>query len=114
MPLLFNTFVVTRASRCVDQNVGEYFPGQVVPVHDWSHGTSGHETRLCLVQSWPDAQRVLHVEDLLERPVEVVGNVRDLLEETIGRVRHDPPDGSPAMSTVNSVEQCGQVTAAWL
>src|SRR5829696_6167383 len=62
----------------------------------------------------PGAQRMLHVEDLLERPVEVVGNVRDLFEQTVGRVRHDPPDGSPAMSTVNSVEQCGHVTAAWL
>ena len=34
---------------------------------------------------------VLEVEDLVQRPVEVVGHVRDLLEEPVGRVRHDPP-----------------------
>src|SRR5690606_6087933 len=58
------------------------------------------------------AHRMLEVQDGVERPVEVVGDVRDLFEESVGRVRHDSPVTSPAMSTVNSVEQCGQVTAA--
>ena len=61
-------------------------------------------------QSLP--HRVLQVEDRVERPVEVVGDVRDLLPEAVGRVRQDPPGASPAMSTANSWLQEGQVTAA--
>src|SRR5437660_246492 len=34
-------------------------------------------------------QGMLEVEDLVERPVEVVGDVRDLAVEALGRVRHD-------------------------
>ena len=58
--------------------------------------------------------RVLEREDLVERPVEVVGHVRDLLVEPFGCVRQDPPRRSPAISTVNSWLHAGQVTAAWL
>ena len=53
---------------------------------------------------------MLQLEDLLERPVEVVRHVRDLLEETVGRVRHDPPGRSPPRSIVTSARQDGQVT----
>ena len=58
------------------------------------------------------AHRVLEIEDVVERPVEVVGDVRDLLEQPSGRVRQDPPGASPARSTENSCPQLGQVTAA--
>lgn len=57
---------------------------------------------------------VLELEDLVERPVQVVGDVRDLLVEAVGRVRQDPPRRSPAISTVNSCRQAGQATAAWV
>ena len=60
----------------------------------------------------PRPSRVLEIEDRIERPVEVVGDVRDLFPETVGRVRQDPPGASPARSTVNSCPQAGQVTAA--
>ena len=45
---------------------------------------------------------MFEVEDVVERPVEVVGEVRGLLVEALGRVRHDSPGASPATSTVNS------------
>ena len=34
---------------------------------------------------------MLQLQDLVDRPVEVIGHVRDLLEEPVGCVRHDPP-----------------------
>jgi hypothetical protein len=55
---------------------------------------------------------MLHVEDAIKWPVEVVGNVRDLLKQLISRVRHDSPLASPDKSTVNSWWQDGQVTTA--
>src|SRR4051794_34558022 len=60
----------------------------------------------------PPANRMLEVEDLFERPVEVVGDVRDLLEELVGRVRHDSPGASPDRSTVNWCWQAGHETSA--
>lgn len=51
-------------------------------------------------------------EDLRSRPVEVVGDVRDLLVETVGPVRHDSPRRLPARSTSKDVSQFGQVTSA--
>src|SRR5437899_7050177 len=57
-------------------------------------------------------QGVLEVEDLVERPVEVIGDVRDLAVEAVGRVRHDSPRRPPATSTENSCLHAGQVTAA--
>src|SRR3954468_791369 len=59
----------------------------------------------------PLPRLVVHVQDLREAPVQVVADVRDLLPQPIGRVRHDPPGASPAMSTANSWPQCGQATA---
>ena len=56
--------------------------------------------------------RVLEVEDVVEGPVEVVGDVRDLLVDPVGRVRHDSPRRPPARSMVNRCEHSGQVTAA--
>ena len=58
------------------------------------------------------ADRMLEIENLFERPVQVIRHVRDLLEEAVGRVRHNPPRRPPAMSTVNWCLQSGQVTAA--
>lgn len=57
---------------------------------------------------------MLEIEKLLERPMEVIGDVRDLLEEPLGRVRHDSPGRSPARSIVNSCLQEGHATDAWL
>src|SRR6185369_3429888 len=59
----------------------------------------------------PPPGRVLEVEELFERPVEVIGHVRDLVEEPITRVRHDSPGPPPARSIVKSCLQDGQVTA---
>lgn len=58
------------------------------------------------------AQRVLEVEDVGQGPVEVVGDVRDLLEQALGRVRQNPPWPLPATSTVNSFSHVGHVTSA--
>jgi hypothetical protein len=45
--------------------------------------------------------------------VEVVGDVCDLLEQAVGRVRQDPPRRcSPATSTVKPWPHAGHVTAA--
>ena len=57
---------------------------------------------------------MLEIEDLLEPPVEVVGDVRGLLVELVRPVRQDPPRRSPAISTLNSWLQAGQLTATWL
>lgn len=55
---------------------------------------------------------MLKVKDRVQRPVHVVGDVRDLRHEPVGRVRHDSPRRPPATSTANSCWHCGQVTAA--
>ena len=57
-------------------------------------------------------ERVLQVKDVVKGPVEVVGDVRDLAIERVRGVRHDSPRRPPAMSTVISVLQWGQVTRA--
>lgn len=57
--------------------------------------------------------RVLQIEQLVQRPVEVVGEVSDFLVEQVGRVRHDSPGRPPpARSTAKFSWQDGQVTAA--
>ncbi|GAA3638679.1 hypothetical protein GCM10022236_46350 [Microlunatus ginsengisoli] len=55
---------------------------------------------------------VLEVEDLLTGPVQVVGDVRDLFVQTIGRVRQDSPRRPPETSTAKWWSQEGQVTVA--
>jgi hypothetical protein len=60
------------------------------------------------------AETVFHVEDLVQGPVEVVGDVRDLFEQGVGRVRHEPPGTSPATSTTNSCSHSGQETVAFV
>src|SRR5512139_3910620 len=56
-------------------------------------------------------QGVLEVEDRVHRPVEVIGDVRDLLEQAVGRVRHDSPRRcSHATSPGNAWLYAGQVT----
>jgi hypothetical protein len=57
---------------------------------------------------------MLELQDVVKRPMQVVGNVRNLLVQPLGRVRQDPPRRSPAISTVNSWLHAGQVTAVWL
>jgi hypothetical protein len=42
---------------------------------------------------------MLEIEQWIEPPVEVKGDVRDLLVELVGRVRHDSPRRPPATST---------------
>src|SRR4051794_21715896 len=58
------------------------------------------------------AKWMLEVEDLVERPMEVIGHVRDLLVGASDRVRKDPPGQPPPMSTENSCWQAGHATAA--
>src|SRR4051812_14423310 len=55
---------------------------------------------------------MLEIDDLLERPVEVVRHVGDLLEQALWIERHDPPRPSPVTSTSKSLPQDGQLTAA--
>ncbi|GGP52564.1 hypothetical protein GCM10010231_24520 [Streptomyces sindenensis] len=52
------------------------------------------------------------VENVLTLPVEVVGDVRDLLPQPGKRVRHDSPRRPPERSTSNEPWHSGQVTAA--
>jgi hypothetical protein len=50
-------------------------------------------------------ERVLEVEDLLKRPVEVISHVRHLLEQGLRAVRQDSPGrlrGAAEKSTANS------------
>ena len=55
---------------------------------------------------------VFQVEQGVQRPVQVVGEVRDLLLQAVGRVRDYSPRRLPDRSRVNSWLQAGQVTAA--
>lgn len=57
---------------------------------------------------------MLEVEQIVEAPVEVVGDVRDFLEQPVGPVRRYSPRRLPARSTVKSWLHCGHVTAARL
>ncbi len=52
------------------------------------------------------------VENVLTLPMEVVGDVRDLLPQPGKRVRHDSPRRPPERSTSNDPWHSGQVTAA--
>ncbi|USC51837.1 hypothetical protein K7395_09150 [Streptomyces filamentosus] len=54
------------------------------------------------------------VENVLTLPMEVVGDVRDLLPQPGKRVRHDSPRRPPERSTSNEPWHSGQVTAAWV
>src|SRR2546423_9582013 len=55
---------------------------------------------------------MLEVEDVGQWPMEVVRDVRRLLEQLLSAVRQDSPGGRPPeMSTANSCEQAGQATA---
>src|SRR5882757_10140469 len=55
---------------------------------------------------------MLEVEDVGQWPVEVIRDVRRLLEQLFGAVRQDSPGGRPPeMSTANSCWQLGQATA---
>lgn len=52
------------------------------------------------------------IENVLTLPMEVVGDVRDLLPQPGKRVRHDSPRRPPERSTSNDPWHSGQVTAA--
>src|SRR6476646_8809479 len=98
-------------------------PGRAAPPPSGRTATAGAPSRLLseslvdpadLVDE-PQPERMLEVEDRVHRPVEVVGDVRDLFEQSVGRVRHDSPRRcSPATSTVNPWLQLGHVTDAWV
>src|SRR5690242_18914111 len=55
---------------------------------------------------------VFEVEDVVEGPVQVVGDVRDFLVQPVGRVRHDSPRRPPATSTTKLWPHSGQATPA--
>ncbi len=55
---------------------------------------------------------VLQIQQIVHRPVEMEGDVRDLLIDPVGRVRRYSPRRPPATSMANSCSQLGQVTAA--
>jgi len=58
------------------------------------------------------ALAMLQIEQIVERPMEVISDVRDLFVKAFGRVRRYSPRRPPATSTANSCSQFGQVTAA--
>ena len=60
----------------------------------------------------PEPVGVLQVEQGVQRPVQVVGQVRDLLLQAVSRVRGYSPRRLPDKSMVNSWWQAGHVTAA--
>ena len=60
----------------------------------------------------PSSLGMLEVEDLGPRPSEVEGDVRDLVVQGVGRVRHDSPRRPPARSMVKPCPHSGQVTPA--
>ncbi len=55
---------------------------------------------------------VVEIKQLLQRPMKVVCDVRDLLVELVWRVRQNPPGAPPATSTAKSCLHEGQVTLA--
>src|SRR5690242_21678540 len=57
---------------------------------------------------------VFEIEQIVQRPVQMKGQVRDLLVQAVGPVRHDSPRRLPAKSTANSLLQFGQATLAWV
>jgi hypothetical protein len=52
------------------------------------------------------------IQEIIEGPVEVVGQETDLLPETIGPDRHYSPGTPPPTSTKIASWQLGQVTSA--
>ena len=71
---------------------------------------AGIDAPYFLDDSFPN--RMLQIENAVQRPVKVVRHVRGLLPESVGRVRQDSPGTSPAKSTAKSWPHEGQVTAA--
>jgi hypothetical protein len=55
---------------------------------------------------------VFQVEQGVQRPVQVVSEVRDLFLQAVGRVRDYSPRRLPDRSMANSWLQAGHVTAA--
>lgn len=55
---------------------------------------------------------VFEIEEGAQWPMQRLGEVRDLGEQVVGRVRQDSPGRPLAMSTVNSLAHEGQVTVA--
>ena len=115
-----------HAARCT----GGGAAGRVVPVADCACGRAGsasarlHQRATGSPPSFNAhvdlsdftgkalAFPMLEVEQIVERPVEMKRDVRDLFVDPVGRVRHDSPRRPPATSTANWCSQLGQVTAA--
>ena len=57
----------------------------------------------------PPPLRMLQIEDIVQRPVEMIGNVGYLLMQAFEGVAYDTPP-SRARSTSISLLQCGQAT----
>lgn len=77
---------------------------------------SSCRTRLRLVKGGnlsqqPPPHAMGETQQVIEGPVEVVGQESDLLPEAIGPDRHNSPGAPPATSTVKSLLQEGQVTS---
>lgn len=56
--------------------------------------------------------RMVEIKEMIKWPVEVECYVRDLLIQTVSRVRQNPPDAPPATSTVKVCSQEGHCTLA--
>ncbi len=63
----------------------------------------------------PQPFRVLQIEQIVEGPMQVVGQVPDLPVQPVGRVGQDSPRRPPASSTRNSCRHSGQAaeTLVW-
>ncbi len=55
---------------------------------------------------------MVQIKEMIKWPVEVECYVRDLLIQTVSRVRQNPPDAPPATSTVKVCSQEGHCTLA--
>ncbi len=55
---------------------------------------------------------MVKIKQLIEWPVKMKRNVRDLLIQTVSRVRQNPPAAPPATSTVKVCSHEGHCTLA--
>ena len=103
-------------------------PSEVV---EKSHGRSGLAVLACTSGERPSADRfvgpivdrrdllnealtgrMIEIEQVIKRPMKVVCHVRDLLIQTVSRVRQNPPEAPPATSTVKVCSHDGHCTFA--
>src|SRR5262249_11625917 len=80
--------------------------------HSSSPPLTDRSVNLRYLADVPTPLRVLHIEDVVRSPVEMEGDVRDLLVQRVGRVRHDSPRRPPARFTAKVCPHSGQTTPA--